>query len=223
MAERSKAAVLKIARPRKGSHGFESHSLRCCLPLDEPAPRMSLLMMRNGRLVRTLSDHNGSHVRMTGDNGKFESVMKHMLDVVSGVVSGGYGRVWIDRDGHRDVELVALPTNFQVGDVSDSIDSQNRRLCDFDQFGFDSIQQPSGYRTSGSKKEPENDHRDDQASHGVDPIGSERGAYSSGDHGQGGEGIGACVLSVGNECFGAHRLSLPGFDSERRVRCQSHQ
>ncbi len=28
MAERSKAAVLKIARPRKGSHGFESHSLR---------------------------------------------------------------------------------------------------------------------------------------------------------------------------------------------------
>ena len=28
MAERSKAAVLKIARPRKGSRGFESHSLR---------------------------------------------------------------------------------------------------------------------------------------------------------------------------------------------------
>ncbi len=35
MAERSKAAVLKIARPRKGSHGFESHSLRCDLHLEQ--------------------------------------------------------------------------------------------------------------------------------------------------------------------------------------------
>jgi hypothetical protein len=83
-----------------------------------------------------------------GGHGNLKGVVELMFDVVGSVMSNGHRHLGIDRDGGGNLELVAQPADLQICDIPHAIDREDDSLRFVDQFGFDSVEEPSCHHSS---------------------------------------------------------------------------
>ena len=76
-------------------------------------------------------------------DGMGEPMVQSMLDLVGGFVSLFHGQARINGDRHCHVQLVALPTNTQIRNVFDLIDTTDRFIDFIDDGRLNPIEQPT--------------------------------------------------------------------------------
>lgn len=134
-------------------------------------------------------------------DGEGEGVDEVVGDLLGDLVTLQDCEIGVDCCDESDEHAVPAPTHADIAHGGHTWDRVGNLLGPVDQGGINGIEDPPEHSGPGVPEQHQNHSGHDQACGWVDPIGTQSGPDTGGNHGERGQSIGPGVLAVGDEGF----------------------